>query len=481
MHHVDPDNHRQRVIIRGSMYAIFSALLVAVTFLFVLAAQGYDYDRQTGAIIHNGLVMLRSKPVAAEVYINGSKESSNTPARLALPEGEYDLELRAKGYRTWSHPLKVVGSTLHWYSYPLLISQSPVTSPVRIYDDMGIVSQSLNQNRLLVQTGVRAQTFDRYDLSAPQASPVRLRMPEAIYDRTGNLSVVEWADNNRHVLLRHEKPNSTPNYLVFDTEQPGRSVSLKNRQIANHPDLQVTLRDGDWNRLLVVSDQTLRTIDIASNSPARILARNVSEAISFDGSIYAVSDINDRAAIRRYTEEGWVLVYSNPQLKTELVLRASSYENETQLAAWDKTAGLVYVIANPQDADDDTPARSSRVVKLRDIQNVGFAPLGRFLMVRSPDKVVVLDFEALSRYQLLPSTDTPTSSVRWLDEFRLIENSNDKVTMMDFDGYNRALIRSSDPNRTAYLSSDKRYIYSIRPSAKTSQSILELTNLRASP
>ncbi len=87
----------QRVII-----AFFSlALLVSLTVLGVKFLQGYRLDINKKKIKLTGLLVVKSQPLAAQLYLNG-KLSGATDLSLSLPSGEYEVSLSKPGYQSWN-------------------------------------------------------------------------------------------------------------------------------------------------------------------------------------------------------------------------------------------------------------------------------------------------------------------------------------------------------------------------------------------
>jgi hypothetical protein len=52
-------------------------------------------------------LLVTSEPAGADVFINGDKQSGQTPVRLPLAPGKYNLVLRMPGYEAYSGPVQV--------------------------------------------------------------------------------------------------------------------------------------------------------------------------------------------------------------------------------------------------------------------------------------------------------------------------------------------------------------------------------------
>ncbi len=92
----------QRVII-----ASFSlALLIGLTILSVKFLQGYRLDINKKKIKLTGLLVVKSQPLAAQLYLN-NKLSGATDVSLSLPEGKYEVRLTRPGYQSWSKKITI--------------------------------------------------------------------------------------------------------------------------------------------------------------------------------------------------------------------------------------------------------------------------------------------------------------------------------------------------------------------------------------
>lgn len=89
-------------------------LIIAATFLVVgtfgilisLYARGYRFDIETLKLVPNGILVIKSDPDGASVFINGDLETA-TNATIPLPSGVYDVEVRKDGFLSWRARLTI--------------------------------------------------------------------------------------------------------------------------------------------------------------------------------------------------------------------------------------------------------------------------------------------------------------------------------------------------------------------------------------
>ncbi|NOY15186.1 MAG: PEGA domain-containing protein [bacterium] len=81
-------------------------LLIGLTILGVQFSQGYRFNFRQGKVEITGLLVVKSQPPAAKVFLNG-KLSAASDASLSLPKNEYEIKLVKPGYQPWVKKLTV--------------------------------------------------------------------------------------------------------------------------------------------------------------------------------------------------------------------------------------------------------------------------------------------------------------------------------------------------------------------------------------
>lgn len=86
---------------------ITTFVVVGVVGYFVsLLARGYQFDLNTLTFFENGILVAKSDPDGASIYIDGNlKGATNT--NLRLTPGEYNLEIKKNGHITWQRYLNI--------------------------------------------------------------------------------------------------------------------------------------------------------------------------------------------------------------------------------------------------------------------------------------------------------------------------------------------------------------------------------------
>ncbi len=92
--------------IRSILFLLTLAIVIAIgTFVFYFA-RGYRFDAEEFRFIPNGLLVTKSNPDGAQVFIDGELKTA-TNANIFLPPGTYDVSIRKEGYIPWNKRLTV--------------------------------------------------------------------------------------------------------------------------------------------------------------------------------------------------------------------------------------------------------------------------------------------------------------------------------------------------------------------------------------
>src|SRR6185369_2661764 len=69
-------------------------------------ARGYRFDSTTGSVEPNGILVLKSVPDSAQIFINGQLKTA-TNATIPLPPNTYDITIKKEGFMDWNKRLTI--------------------------------------------------------------------------------------------------------------------------------------------------------------------------------------------------------------------------------------------------------------------------------------------------------------------------------------------------------------------------------------
>ena len=88
------------------IFAITIAIVFVVGTLVFLYAKGYRLDSDTKKFSPNGLLVIKSIPDGAQIYINGELKTA-TNATIPLTANTYDVSVKKEGFLSWNKRLLV--------------------------------------------------------------------------------------------------------------------------------------------------------------------------------------------------------------------------------------------------------------------------------------------------------------------------------------------------------------------------------------
>jgi len=488
MDFLDPLYNRRHTIRLYTGYGLVAiAIFLAVTML-LLIAYGFQLSRD-GQVIQNGLLFASSKPVGATVYIDGVTEDKQTNTRLNIAEGSYELELKRDGYRDWQHRIEIIGGRVFRYDYPLLFPETLTSTTMRTLgtETPGVVTQTPDHRRLLVQQTPGVPMFVMFDLKNPTAQPTTLTIPSAVYTPGGTQSwhVVEWASDNVHLLLRHGFGAKSTEYVLFNREAPADSVNLSVRFEASAT--RLTMIDNKFDRYYLYSsvDASLRSATLDKPAP-QVVLKNVLEyeAYKADTILYvtSVSDVKTQVEVHLQTDGRDYMLRRLPKADS-YHLAVSTYSGDTYVALADPSKQLVYIYRNPlARLSADLTAAPTVSLKFDSPTFLEFSAGGRFVLAERGANFVTYDaeYKQSSSYIMPQPIDKGQTHAAWLDGAHLQYVSNKQLYVFDYDGVNSQLLVPATVGLTAYYDNNYSFVYTVAPPTAASKQhyVLTSTSLR---
>jgi len=149
--------------IRLIILSITTILVIAGGIVASFYARGYRFNKTNLKFEPNGILVVKSDPTGAEVYINGDFEATTETKAISLSPGNYDISVKKEGYITWSKRLSIekeVVTETNVSLFKSVPSLSPVTlngvlSPVPSsdYTKIAYFTPAL-ENREVEKTGL---------------------------------------------------------------------------------------------------------------------------------------------------------------------------------------------------------------------------------------------------------------------------------------------------------------------------------------
>ncbi|AKM83281.1 hypothetical protein A2422_03745 [Candidatus Woesebacteria bacterium RIFOXYC1_FULL_31_51] len=211
-------------------------LFVGVVGYFVsLIARGYRFDTDSFKFLANGILVIKSEPDGASVYIDGDlKGATNTNIKLA--PGSYDVEIKKNGYLTWSKRLTIKKEEVTQITaqfFKVAPSLSPVTfdgaaNPV-VSDDFSKIAYTNGDSLWIMSVS-----------ALPIGFPSE---PKKITDGVTNDSTYFFSPNSRQILLKTATGTFLLNSNEFTPQNQRVNISIKINETLKEWNLEKTKKE----------------------------------------------------------------------------------------------------------------------------------------------------------------------------------------------------------------------------------------------
>ncbi len=234
-------------------------------YLLTLYARGYRFDTKTFKFTPNGILVIKSEPSGAQIFINGELKTASD-ASISLSPGTYDVTLKKEGFINWNKRLtieKEVVTQADVSLFRIIPSLSPLTFS-------GCVNPKISFNYARIACYIPQNDTGLWLIETLNLPLGFVREPRRVTD--GDLTAATWdfSPNDRELLL-----TTKLGIFLLDTgtfTPQGQRVNISSRKNAVL---------AEWKK----EDQTKFTARLRNLSPevADILSRRTSSVVfSFD-------------------------------------------------------------------------------------------------------------------------------------------------------------------------------------------------------
>lgn len=478
MDFLDPKKQRQHMIRLIVGYVLIGIAILIATIILLYQAYGFGIDRD-GEVIHNGLVFVSSQPSGAQIYLNTKAEKDKTNTKLQIPGGAYKLELQRKGYHSWERNINVEGGSVEHYNYPLLFPSNPVTTGVKTYAQApGLATQSPDRKWLIVQRPDGFLNFDQYDVSDPKRIQERIapfELPAAVISSPDTdphgWKVVEWSNNNRHVVLEHTFPGGSE-YILVDRAEPETSINLT-RQLALEPGILLSLKDKKHDKYFLY-DPAGKTLASTSLDKDATRLQELNGLLAFksygsDKILYATEAGAAKGMVATKLQDGETTykLREHPAGGPYL-MDMVRYDRDWIVAVGSSADNKVYVYKNPQAVRKSAAQKvlvPVRVMKVPAPNYMAFSSNSQLLMVENGTSFATYDIKTDRGYSFVTTEplEPPLTHAAWMDGHRIQYVSGGKLIVFDYDYINKRTLVPASAAYSPFFDRNYRYLYTLAP------------------
>ena len=484
MDFLNPQKKRAHLMRLYVGYGLTAVLLAIGTLILTLASYGYGIDRNTGTVIQNGLISVASHPQSARIFVN-NEDKGSTSSRLVLPAGQYNLELRSDGYRSWEHKVNLEGSIIEQLIYPVLFPEKLSTKSIQDFvNPPQMASQSPDRRWLLTYSQPSTNIFNLIDLGNAKHPITSLTLPSDTVSMVAGVhsyEAIEWSSDNVHLLLRHTFTGGVE-YIMLNREDPANSVNI-NKLFPNQPFTSISLRDkkADQFYLLSTTGGLLFRADNKSPNPVLLLSGVLSyKSYGSDTIMYVIPSKKITGKVEARVSRGDKdNLLRNLPIAPLYLLDMAQFDNAYYLTTGSSADGRTYIYKDPLKVFEQQPTRSPqpfRVMIVPGLQFSSFSANTRFVVVQGGSSFGVYDIETARQFRY--DTKLALNSAQkanWMDGHRLTLISAGNVNVFDFDNTNLQVLTAGLQGFGPYFDRDYAAMFTITSSTnKTSLTRTEL-------
>lgn len=443
------------------------------TLILLLEVNGLSINPVSGTVTQNGLIFINAQPEEANVILNG-EDKGQTDTRLVMPVGEYDLELRRDGYRSWKRNFVLEGSSVERYAYPFLFPNDLQSRDLQLYASApGLATVSPDRRWVVIQQPGSLTSFDVVDISSEDAPSTSIVLPPGIVTegKTGSkMELVEWSTNNRHLIIKHSYEGGHE-FILLDRDEVSESQNLN--LVLERPMHQIALRDKKFDQYYVLESPggnlvstDLRTRqDVLVGSGVLSFKSHGNDVLLFasnQGAEEGKVSINIRESLNQYT-------LRTLPVSDRYLLDLARFDNSWYVAVGSAVEKRVYLYRNPfNDLKRSEPRVPLPLTVLRtndEPEFVSFSAIARFVAIQARGQFAVYDAETKRQYRYDTEMDLPAGQkATWMDGHRLTVVHENKVNVFDYDGINRQTLVDANPAFPPFFDRDYEALFTISPS-----------------
>lgn len=469
-------------------YVLIGVAVLATMVVLLYQAFGFGLGKD-GEVIQNGLVFVSSTPNPADLTVGGLTKKYATNTRLTLPAGTYTLQLTREGYRPWQREVLVEGGRVLRLDYPFLFPTSLTTTTVDTYDGLpALATQSPDRRWLLVEHPGTITSFSVYDLKNPQQPSKSMELPpELLTPTTGSQGwqLVEWSNDNVHVLLKHMLGTSAE-FILVNRENPAESVNLTQALAANVTDMSLINKKYDQYYLYTKESGSLQKASLKDAVVTPYLDHVLAyKSYDVDTMLYATASDTGSGKVRINLLQG-DKTYTIRELNAggTYLLDIAKHEDMLFVVAASSADDRAYIYRDPvaQLQSEYGVAVPVRVLRIAHPSYVSFSNNTQFIVVENGVQFGTYDvkYERGYTYNQPDALDAPQQHAKWMDGNRIAYVSNGNLVVFDYDGSNKQRLMPAYPSYEPFFGQDYKYVYALSAgsSQDKKQTVLTSTALR---
>ncbi|MBR2709597.1 PEGA domain-containing protein [Candidatus Saccharibacteria bacterium] len=484
---------RSRRVIISEALMVIAVIAIVIVLAFIVSGYWVNSDF---TVERQGMLQISSVPTGASLVVDGETSwLSQTNTSKILKSGEHNIILTKEGYDTWSRDIRIRDGLLYRIRYPRLFLKERTAT--NVLDTKGATFASISPDHSLLLLANNTTRWQVVKLADEKLKPTEIDVApyfagvseDGVF--TGQIRLAVWDTNNEHMLMEvvTDKKNT---WTLLDVKNPKDSLKLS--EITSLSFDQMSILDDSANTLVGLSDGALYSIDVSGRKVSGALAKHVdyydhyNNQIIYSSLASEVLKEKDGNVNGEKNETGEVADSVNGAEKSADSVDENTTESAGRYALAIKTVNdekskvLKYM---------DEPARAAMfdfydakylavlagakvtVYNVEDLSReaiyedasytLSFVPdslkvgeSGEYLAFSAGNRIAALDMEA----ETVTEWTTDGGNYGWLTGGMVYSVASEGLTVYDFDGLNRRVLRSGAlQDRPVTITDDKWHYY----------------------
>ncbi len=219
------------------VFIFFSTMFVVgvIGYFVALVARGYQFDIDTYKFLANGILVVKSEPDGASIYINGDLGGA-TNTNLKLAPNSYEVEIKKNGYLSWKKKLTIKKEEVTQVTAQLF-KVAPALSPVT-YDgaENPVVSSDFSKIAYTNSGDLWVMSVSTLPIGFPSE-------PKKIAIGVGATTKYKFSPNSRQILFETEKGKFILNSNELNPQGTMINIASNLTKIEKEWDLEKKTKD----------------------------------------------------------------------------------------------------------------------------------------------------------------------------------------------------------------------------------------------
>jgi len=429
--------HKPTKFTRFVLYPIAGVFFFAALTIVLTLANGYRFTYSNGKVglIKTGMLIVTTRPFDATITMNGKLTKYKTGFYLlatkisALKPGNYDIEIKKAGYRTWRDTLEIKPNMVTWANYILLFAEKLNISKVDAPAGQ-VIAKSENGRHLLFSSKT-----DKFDLKSLDSNNISTKefwpttVPTEAWLANPVITSAEYSPNSDLVLLKITNGERTEYVVVDSGANPVKLIHL-NTTLGND------FQNAWWNvanntELYLQTSSGISLVSVnATSLPTPILDSAISFKVDESRQIlYVTKDSSNVYSVNKMNLDGGnktTLVTGIPAAKSYRLGYSTSYNTLTVLNN-DTGELTAYGTSNAN--------KKISTLLSTGVTSFGWSKSGEYLYYYGSDFVKRYDWA--KNKETVASLRAKPNNLHWyFDESHYLVSDNSGIYEMDYDGSN---------------------------------------------